>query len=213
MVRRRGCGAEGARGRGGRRGGRPAPRGSASSGVGLEPAGVRETQVSGAGGAGTVLPSLPRLHTGDRAGSPGPEPTLPPAGTPTPALPEGPCGTRGGGPSFRLSPSVCVAGAGVRAGVPARERGARGSSGQGGSFRTKRTASRTWIELKSPAAPHGDPASRRARLLAGGRRVSGASRTSGALYPAGVRRGERALKILVLSKCEETAGRLFSLRG
>lgn len=70
-------------------------------------------------------------------------------------------------------------------------RGARGRGGQGGSSRTKRTASRTWIELKSLAAPHRDPAGRPAWLPAGGRRVSGARGSSGPLYPARVRRGER----------------------
>lgn len=79
---------------------------------------------------------------------------------------------------------------GGRAGVPAPERIAGGRGGQGGSSRTKRTASRTWIELKSLAAPHSDPASHPAGLLAGGRRVSGAPGSSGPLHPARVRRGE-----------------------
>lgn len=65
-----------------------------------------------------------------------------------------------------------------------------GGGGQGGSSRTKRTASRTWIELKSPAAPHSDPASLPAGLLAGGRRVSGAPGSSGPLHPGRVRRGD-----------------------
>lgn len=87
------------------------------------------------------------------------------------------------------APGLCPR-SGGRAGVPAPERGAGGRGGQGGSSRTKRTASRTWIELKPPAAPHSDPASRPAGLLAGGRRVSGAPGSSGPLHPARVRRGE-----------------------
>lgn len=46
------------------------------------------------------------------------------------------------------------------------------------------TASRTWNELKSLAVPHGDPASRPAWLLAGGRRVSGAPGTCEHFYSA-----------------------------
>lgn len=94
-------------------------------------------------------------------------------------------------PLWVPAPGLCPCPwSGGRAGVPAPERIVWGRGGQGGSSRTKRTASRTWIELKSLAAPHSDPASRPPGLLAGGRRVSGAPGSSGPLHPARVRRGE-----------------------
>lgn len=53
--------------------------------------------------------------------------------------------------------------------------------------------------IKSPAAPHSDPAGRPAGLLARGRWVSGAPGCSWPLYPARVRRGEGEAAGLPLS--------------